>query len=392
MQDPTAGPGGAQSARGVDALARELLAPLLAARPGPSQWRLLAWDCEQGIQLTLGRGEAVLLVELEARDDGRECYARTARFNVNARRTFRADRPLGEPERRAVDALVALVRAREGALPLIERQVTSRASAVREIEVDRVLIPEGLGHYYVNPYVGCMIGCAFCYVDERADLSRALEGLPALPWGRWVDVKVNAAEVLRREVREHPPGIVRLSPIVTDPYQPLERTYRVTRRCLEVLVDAGFAPMVLTRAARVREDFALLARARAAVVGFSIPTDDDRLRAAFEPGADPIDARIEALSEAHAMGLKTCAVIQPMLPMNVARLVERLAPIVGVVRVDRMHRIERARALYERAGCPEAAEDAFFDRTAAELRAAFAARGVRADDLDDLAGALGVRC
>jgi DNA repair photolyase len=378
--------------REIDALARALLAPLLAARPSPSQWRLLAWDCEQGIQLTLARGEVVLLIELEARDASRPCYARTARFNVNARRTFRADVPLDEPARRAVEQLVAMIRAREGSLPVLDRPATSRGAAVREIEVDRVLIPEGLGHYYVNPYVGCMIGCAFCYVDERADLSRALEGLPALPWGRWVDVKVNAAEVLRREVREHAPGIVRLSPIVTDPYQPLERTYRVTRQCLEVLVDAGFVPMVLTRAARIREDFALLARAKAAVVGFSIPTDDDRLRAAFEPGADPIDARIEALAEAHAMGLRTCAVIQPMLPMDVPRLVDKLAPIVGVVRVDRMHRMDRAKALYERAGCAYAAEDAFFERTAAELRAAFAARAVRADDLDDLAGALGVRC
>lgn len=374
----------------MDALARELLAPLLAATPGPRQWRLVAWDCEQGIQVSLGRGDTVLLVEIEPRNDSLDCYLRTARFNVNARRTFRADLPLDDDERRVVDQLGAMLRIRERALPVIDRPTTSRGSAVREITVDRMLIPEGLGHYYVNPYVGCMIGCSFCYVDDRADLSRALEGLPRLPWGRWVDVKVNAAEVLRREVREHPPGIVRLSPIVTDPYQPLERTFRITRQCLEVLVDAGFVPMVLTRAARIREDYPLLARAKAAVVGFSIPTDDDRLRAEFEPGADPIEARIEALAEAHAMGLRTCAVIQPMLPMNVERLVAQLAPIVHVVRIDRMHRVDRAAADYARAGCPEALTDEFFEETAAALRAAFAARGVLADDLDDLAGALGV--
>lgn len=376
--------------RGIDGLARELLAPLLAARPGPRQWRLLSWDCEQGIQVSLGRDDTVILVEIEARDDTLPCYARTARFNVNARRTFRSDRPLDDAERRVVDQLVAMLGVRERALPVVDRQQTSRASAVREITVDRVLMPEGLGHYYVNPYVGCMIGCSFCYVDDRADMSRALEGLPRLPWGRWVDVKVNAAEVLRREVKEHAPGIVRMSPIVTDPYQPLERHFRITRQCLEVLVDAGFQPMILTRAARIREDYDLLARAKAAVVGFSIPTDDDRLRAEFEPGADSIESRLEALAEAHAKGLRTCAVIQPMLPMNVERLVERLAPIVEVVRIDRMHRVDRAAELYERAGCPEALSDEFFDRTSAALRKAFGDRGVRADDLDDLAGALGV--
>ncbi|MBI2395320.1 MAG: radical SAM protein [Deltaproteobacteria bacterium] len=375
--------------RGIDELARELLEPLLRARPQPSQWRLVAWDAEQGVQVTLGRGDVMLLVELERRDEARDCYARTARFNVCARRTFRADLPLGDAERRAVDAFVAMIRAREVRLPLLpERPTTSRGAAVREIEVDRVLIPEGLGHYYVNPYVGCMIGCEFCYVDERADLSRELEGLPRLPWGRWVDVKVNAAEVLRREVREHPPGIVRMSPIVTDPYQPLERRYRVTRQCLEVLVDAGFTPMVLTRAARIRDDFSILSRAPGAIVGFSIPTDDDRMRQHFEPGADPVEARLEALEEAHRHGLRTCAVIQPMLPMNVERLVDRVAPFASVVRVDRMYRMDRARALYDRAGCAWAAEDAFFERTAAELRSAFAARGVRADELDDLAAAM----
>jgi DNA repair photolyase len=376
--------------RGIDDVARDLLEPLLRARPGPSQWRLVAWDDEQGIQLTLGRGDVMILVELERRDEGRDCYARTARFNVCARRTFRADVPLGDGERRAIDQLVAMIRAREIRLPVVERPSTTRGAAVREIEVDRVLVPEGLGHYYVNPYVGCMIGCEFCYVDERADLSRELEGLPKLPWGRWVDVKINAAEVLRREVREHAPGIVRMSPIVTDPYQPLERRYRITRQCLEVLVEARFVPVVLTRAARIREDFALLARAPAAIVGFSIPTDDDRMRERFEPGADPIEARLEALEEAHRMGLRTCVVIQPMLPMDVERLVARVAPFVSIVRVDRMHRMDRARALYERAGCVDAAEDAFFERTAEELRAAFGARGIRADELDDLAGALGV--
>ncbi len=377
--------------RAVDDVMAELIGPLLEAKPAPEQWRLESWDAEQGLQLSLARGDVVVLVELETRDDARACHARTARFNVCARRTFRADLPLGVDERRAVDQLVAMIRSREGRLPVVERQATSRSSAVREIEVDRVLMPEGLGHYYINPYAGCMIGCPFCYVDERADLSRALEGLPKMDWGRWVDVKINAAEVLRREVRIHTTGIVRMSPILTDPYQPLERHYRVTRQCLEVLLDAGgFTPFVLTRGARIRDDLALLARFPAAVVGLSIPTDDDRMRAAFEPGADPIEARLEALAEAKRLGLRTFAVIQPMLPMDVDRLVDLVAPHVGVVRIDRMHRMDRALPLYEAAGCVWAAEDAFFERTAAALHTRFRERGVGTDDLDDVAAALGV--
>lgn len=376
--------------RSIDAAVAELLAPLLAATPGPTQWRLVGWDCEAGITLTLARGDAALLVELDARDDARDCYARTERFNVCARRAFDAHNPLGGEERRAVDRLVELVRTREDGLATFERPATSGRAAVRVIGVDRVLVPEGAGHYYINPYVGCMIGCEFCYAAERADFSRSLEGLPRLPWGRWVDVKVDAPAVLSREVREHPPGIVRLSPIVTDPYQPIERKYRVTRQCLEVLLEAGFAPVVLTRSALVLDDLELLRRFPRAAVGLSIPTDDDAVRQRFEPGGDPIDERLDALARCHDAGLRTFAVVQPVLPMDAARLVERLAPHVRAVRIDRMFEIPRVRHLYERAAMLEAATDAFFERTSAALRAGFAARGVALDAMDDLGAVLDI--
>jgi DNA repair photolyase len=284
-----------------------------------------------------------------------------------------------------------MIRSRERRLPVLEpteRAAASGRAEVRELHVDRVLVPEGRGQYYLNPYVGCMIGCSFCYVADRADLSRALGGASAAPWGKYVDVKVNAAEVLRREVREHPPGVVRISPILTDPYQPLERRYRITRACLEVLLEAGYSPVLLTRAARVQEDLDLLARFPSAAVGISIPTDDDRVRSHFEPGADPIDARIAALAAVHAAGVRTCAVIQPVLPMNAARLVDSLSPLVSAVRIDRMHRMDRAIATYVAGGYAQAARDDFFDETQAALRAGFAARGIAIDDRDDLAAAL----
>lgn len=358
----------------MSAAVARLLEPLIAAKPGPRQWRLIGWDADAGISISLERAGVVILVELEKRDEERECYGRTARFNVNARRTDGS--PLGQDERRAVDRLIALVRDREGSIEWREREPATGRVALRTIETERVLIAEGPGRYYVNPYVGCVIGCEFCYASERADLSRALEGAPHARWGRWVDVRHDAAEVLAREVKENAPGIVRLSPIVTDPYQPLERKYRVTRRCLEVLLDAGFTPIVLTRSAVVLDDLELLARFPRAAVGLSIPTDDDAMRAAFEPGADPIDVRIDTLRKLHAAGVSTFVVVQPMLPMNARALVDRIAPLVRSVRIDRMYELPRVRHLYERAGRLDAMEDAFFERTERELREAFDARGV----------------
>ncbi|MBI5622541.1 MAG: radical SAM protein [Elusimicrobia bacterium] len=376
--------------RAIDAIASFLFSPLTEKSLLPAGWRLLGWDGEQGLQATLRRGREVVLVEFGPRDETRDCYARTRRFNVCARRSFASSGDLSPGGRRAADAVVAAVRSRERALPDVERSRTGRACIVREVAVARLLMPEGSGHYYINPYVGCTIGCAFCYVAPLADLSRGLEGLPALPWGRYVDVKVNAAEVLEREVRVHPPGIVRLSPILTDPYQPLERRCRVTRRCLEVLLGAGFSPVILTRAGRVVEDLDLLRRFRAAAVGLSVPTDDDRVRQRFEPGADPIPERLEALKRCRDAGVRTFAVVQPMLPMDPERLAGRLAPLVDCVRVDRMHDLPRLRGLYEAAGMPEAAEEPFFARTEAALRKAFAKRRVRFDEMDDLSGILGL--
>lgn len=374
--------------RNIDKVISTLFAPLLKGRRTAEGWSIVGWDAEPGIQLTICRQESLILIELEPFDGSRDCYSRTRLFNVCARRAFKGAIPLARDEQRAVDAIVDLVREREGRLPPLERSASGRASLVREIKVSQILIPEGAGHYYINPYVGCTIGCEFCYVAPRAEMSRCLQGLPVLPWGRYVDVKTNAAEVLRREIRSSPPGIVRFSPILTDPYQPLERRHRITRQCLEVLLGGGFSPVILTRAARVSEDIELLKRFPTAAVGFSIPTDDESVRRKFEPGADPIEDRLGALKRCHESGLRTFAVVQPMLPMDPERLADLLAPHIDAVRVDRMYEMPRARRLYEEAGMMDACADDFFVRTGEALRKAFAARGVRYDELDDLAGLL----
>jgi DNA repair photolyase len=370
--------------RKLDQIVGELLAPLLHARPAPGGFRLEGWDVEQGVCVVLARGDEWVLVEFENRDDTRDCYARTSRFNVCARHQFDPDKPLSALAHRAIGQLVEMVRRREGALPVLPRPAPERGSEVREVRVERALVQQGPGHYYLNPYVGCMIGCEFCYVADRADLSRELEGRARLPWGRYVDVKVNLPEVLAREVATLPPGLVRMSPIVTDPYQPLEKKYRVTRRCLEALVDTGFTPGVLTRAARIQEDAPLLGRFRRALVGLSIPTDDDEVRKQFEPGGDPIEERFAALEACHRAGCVTVAVVQPVLPMDPQRLAARLAPLVRAVRIDRMYDGHRVRHLYEAAGQLDAATEAFYQRTAGALRAALEARGVRIDPLDDV--------
>ncbi len=369
--------------RGLDQVARELLAPFLDGRFSSSGWTLIAWDAEQGMSLVFEGEQDCLLLELEERNDRLDCYARTARFNVCARRQFQRD-SLTDADRRFVDDVIAAVRDREAALPGAGGSRNPAKTAVREILVDRLLMREGGNQYYINPYVGCMIGCPFCYVSARADFSRRLEGLPQVPWGRYLDVKVNAADVLRRETPSAGRGVVRMSPILTDPYQPAERRYRITRQCLEVLLDTDLAPVVLTRAPRVLDDLELLKRFPRALVGFSIPTDADEYRRIFEPGADPIEERVEALRALHAAGVRTFAVVQPVLPMDVERFVASIAPFVRAVRLDRMYFGERVKHLYDQHGLGAYATDEYAERTIRRLTGAFQSRGVRVDPLDDL--------
>lgn len=369
--------------RALDGIVADLLAPILGGRFAAEGWNLVSWDAEQGICMTFERGGTSLLLELEERAEELDCYTRTARFNVCVRRLFTDAQP-SDADRQFIDAVVAVVREREGALPRIERPLADRKIVVREILVDRLLISEGNDQYYINPYVGCMIACPFCYVISRADFARRLEGLPELPWGHYLDVKVNAAEVLRREVQSVRHGLVRMSPIITDPYQSAERRYRITRQILEVLVETDLAPVVLTRAPRILDDLDLLKRFRRALVGFSIPTDDDRYRQIFEPNADPIDERFEALRALHAAGVRTFAVIQPILPMNADRLVEQLAPYVCAVRLDKLYFGDRVIEVYRRHGLEEFASDAYAEATIKHLTRSFEARGVRVDPLDDM--------
>ncbi len=365
---------------------RALVESLEAPGALPPAWTLRAWEAEQGISLRFARGEETLEVELERHDPARPAYARTRRFNVHYTLFQRGRRELDDAGRALMDAVVARVRAHEGALPVLENawepetlatpEARGRRVQLREVTVEQAVIAEAPGMYYLNPYAGCILGCTYCYGVGRTAFVREMEALPSAPWGRWIDVKVNAPEVVARELPALAPGTVRMSPLVTDPYQPVERRYRVTRRCLEVMRESAHTPVVLTRSPLVTDDLGLFTTMPRLLVGVSVPTDDDAVRAVFEPGAPPVEARLEALRALRAAGLRTFAVIHPMLPMDPARLVEAIAPHVEVVRLGPMAEKARIRWAYARVGRLEAMEEAWERDTAARLREGFARRGV----------------
>ena len=167
----------------------------------------------------------------------------------------------------------------------------------------------------LNPYMGCVHRCTFCYVrgfEQRAD--RPSDDR----YGRSIRVKVNVAEVLRAELsRRTWKGEGVAIGAATDPYQPAEGRYRLTRACLEVLRDRSQDFAIITRGPLIVRDVELLAQAsqRGRVsVTFSVPTVDDDVWRTTEPGTAPPRQRLRALKELVDAGVRASVGMAPLLP------------------------------------------------------------------------------
>jgi len=133
-------------------------------------------------------------------------------------------------------------------------------------------------------------------------------------WGRFLDIKENAATVLRKELgRRKVEGTVLLGS-VTDAYQPAEKKFGITRACLEVLAEYDVPISILTKSSLVLRDIDLLTRFSNCEVGLTVELQDDQLSAVFDPGASPISERVRALGRLHETGIRTYAFLGPIMP------------------------------------------------------------------------------
>jgi len=167
----------------------------------------------------------------------------------------------------------------------------------------------------LNPYMGCVHRCTFCYV--RAFELRADRPFDAR-YGTSIRVKVNIAEVLRRELarRSWKQEAVAIG-AATDPYQPAEGRFRLTRSCLEALAEASNPFSLISRSPMIVRDLDVLAEAAARAdvsVTFSIPTLDHEIWRRTEPGTAPPRRRLAALSRLVDAGIRTSVGMAPILP------------------------------------------------------------------------------
>ena len=239
---------------------------------------------------------------------------------------------------------------------------------IREIKAKSVLSKSQVYDYALNPYVGCVHGCVYCYAKFMKRFTGHKES-----WGDFVDVKINAPELLAREVKKKKVGHVWISG-VCDPYQPLENRYMITKKCLSILADNGWPFTIQTKSPIVLRDIEILKRAADAEVGFTITTADEKIRRIFEPGAPPVKKRIEALADLHSAGIRTFAMIAPVLP-GAEGLVSELKGKVDNVLIDRLN-YHYADWLYKKHGMQWAMEDSFFSQKGKELMKGFKKEGV----------------
>jgi DNA repair photolyase len=239
---------------------------------------------------------------------------------------------------------------------------------IREIKAKSILSKSQVYDYALNPYVGCQHSCVYCYAKFMKRFTGHRER-----WGEFVDVKINAPELLAHEVKRKKVGRVWISG-VCDPYQPLEKKYMITKRCLDILVENGWPFTVQTKSSLVLRDIETLKRANNIEVGFTITTADERIRRIFEPGAPPLRKRIEALANLHSEKIRTFVMVAPILP-GAEGLVNALKGKVEYVILDRLN-YHYADWAYKRYGLQWAMEDSFFSQKGEELRMAFEREGI----------------
>jgi DNA repair photolyase len=184
----------------------------------------------------------------------------------------------------------------------------------------------------LNPYMGCAHRCTFCYV--RAFELRADRPADAR-YGTSIRVKVNVVEVLRRELaRRSWRGEDVAIGAATDPYQPAEGRYRLTRGCLEALADTANPFAIITRSPLIVRDVDVLAeaarRAQVSVV-FSVPTLDPEVWRRTEPSTPPPHRRLQALTRLVDAGIQASVGMAPILP-GVSDRPEQLAEVVRAAR------------------------------------------------------------
>lgn len=182
----------------------------------------------------------------------------------------------------------------------------------------------------INPYRGCEHGCIYCYArPTHAYLGHS----PGLDFETKLYAKQDAAMLLDRELRKrsYKPQVLALG-TVTDPYQPIERQYRVTRQVLKVLSDFNHPVGITTKSARVLDDIDILsdmAQRKLAMVSMSVTSLDRELSRKLEPRASTPANRLDAIKRLSEAGVPVVVSVAPIIPALTDHEIESIIEAAG---------------------------------------------------------------
>ena len=186
----------------------------------------------------------------------------------------------------------------------------------REVEVKSALnAVKGMSFdWSLNPWSGCAHKCAYCFA--RSYHARYREKNVGSDFDSNIEVRVNIADVLRKELHRRREGSLAIG-TATDPYQPIEGKYRLTRRCLEALVDYPMPTSIVTKGPLVVRDIDVLKRLdekTEVTVYFSVPCVDEEIVRKTDPGTASPRQRLRALRMLREAGIDAAVLCMPVLP------------------------------------------------------------------------------
>ncbi len=179
-----------------------------------------------------------------------------------------------------------------------------------EVKISRILNPTAidLGEYVINPFMGCEFSCLYCYVRSNRVVSRKNK-----PWGEYVDIRINAPQLLDKELLSRKPKQVLLGS-TTECFQPTERKYRLTQRILEILNQHKVYYVILSRSPYILDYIPLLKQGFCKKIYFSINNYNQDFKLVLEPKSPAFSLRDEAVMVLLKEGIPVVPYFSPILP------------------------------------------------------------------------------
>lgn len=181
---------------------------------------------------------------------------------------------------------------------------------LNEVKISRILNPTSidLGEYVINPFMGCEFSCLYCYVRSNSVISKRNQ-----TWGEFLDARVNAPELLEKEILIKKPKVVLLGS-TTECFQPAEKKYGVTKRILEILNQHKVYYVILSRSPLILDYLDLLKQGFCRQIYFTVNSFEDELKQQLEPKSPGFCLRDEAVNKLLENNLPVIPYFSPVLP------------------------------------------------------------------------------